>query len=94
MMGPLAFFTRALVAFEDIIVRQILKSPGFHRGVGRIHKMVHERKYGRNPHEPLYPGEATEDHSVKSSTGKFRQYFVQEIKDQWKGTVKDYPPKR
>ncbi|KIL90030.1 hypothetical protein FAVG1_06768 [Fusarium avenaceum] len=38
---------------------QILRRPGFHRAVGRIHKTINEKQYGRNPHEPLAPGEAT-----------------------------------
>lgn len=38
---------------------QILRQPGFHRAVGRIHRAIHEKQHGRNPHEPLAPGEAT-----------------------------------
>lgn len=38
---------------------QILRQPGFHRAVGKIHKEIHERQYGRNPNQPLAPGEAT-----------------------------------
>ena len=38
---------------------QILRRPGFHRAVGKIHKTINEKQYGRNPHEPLAPGEAT-----------------------------------
>lgn len=33
--------------------------PGFHRAVGQIHRRVHEAQYGRNPNQPLAPGEAT-----------------------------------
>ena len=38
---------------------QILRQPGFHRAVGRVHRAVNERKYGRDPNEPLSQGEAT-----------------------------------
>ncbi|KAL2687854.1 hypothetical protein Neosp_005423 [[Neocosmospora] mangrovei] len=38
---------------------EILRRPGFHRAVGKIHKTINEKQYGRNPHEPLAPGEAT-----------------------------------
>ncbi|KKP01157.1 hypothetical protein THAR02_06755 [Trichoderma harzianum] len=38
---------------------QILRQPGFHRAVGRIHRAINEKQHGRNPHEPLAPGEAT-----------------------------------
>lgn len=50
---------RAVMAFEDRIVELILRRPGFHRAVGRIHRTIHEHQHGRNPHEPLAPGEAT-----------------------------------
>lgn len=38
---------------------QILKIPAFHHGVRRIHRAVEDLRHGRNPNEPLYPGEAT-----------------------------------
>ncbi|RSL86419.1 hypothetical protein CEP51_002784 [Fusarium floridanum] len=50
---------RLIQSFEDHIVASILRRPGFHRAVGKIHKTINEKQYGRNPHEPLAPGEAT-----------------------------------
>ena len=43
----------------DSYSSQILRQPSFHRVVGRIHRAVNEKQYGRNPNEPLRPGEAT-----------------------------------
>ncbi|KAI8246098.1 hypothetical protein K4K55_011987 [Colletotrichum sp. SAR 10_96] len=59
MAPPLNLLIRALVAFEDVIIRQILRSPGFHRGVGRIQRFVDEKQNGPMPHEPLRQGEAS-----------------------------------
>lgn len=42
-----------------LIISQILRQPGFHRAVGRIHREIDERQNGRLPHDPLAPGEAT-----------------------------------
>lgn len=50
---------RAVQTMEDRIVELILRRPGFHRAVGKIHRTIHDRQYGRNPNEPLYQGEAT-----------------------------------
>ncbi|KAG6301112.1 hypothetical protein E4U09_005804 [Claviceps aff. purpurea] len=58
-MSPFLWALRIVHAFEDRIIEAILRQPGFHRAVGRIHRTIHERKHGRNPNEPLAPGEAT-----------------------------------
>ncbi|KAK4222397.1 hypothetical protein QBC38DRAFT_375189 [Podospora fimiseda] len=83
----------AFLQVEDALVRQILKSPGFHRGVQRIHRTVQEVKYGRNPNEPLKPGEATTNHN-KVDQDRFIKHFVDELKNQWKGTPTELPPKK
>jgi hypothetical protein len=57
-MGP-QFIFRLIAMFEDRIVETILRQPGFHRAVGRIHRTIHEKRHGRDPHNPLSPGEAT-----------------------------------
>jgi hypothetical protein len=79
---------------EDAIVSQILRSPGFHNGVRAIHRRVQDYRHGRNPDEPLRPGEATEDPSV-SKTG-FLTHFIDEIKNQFRGTPSDdlQPPSK
>ncbi|KAK1457501.1 hypothetical protein CMEL01_15981 [Colletotrichum melonis] len=79
MAPPLNLLIRALVAFEDVIIRQILRSPGFHRGVGRIHRYVDEKRNGPMPHEPLRQGQATANPEDRG----FLQYFIEELKNQF-----------
>ncbi|KAF6810506.1 hypothetical protein CSOJ01_06318 [Colletotrichum sojae] len=88
MAPPLNLILRALVAFEDVIIRQILRSPGFHRGVGKIQRFVDEKQNGPMPHEPLRQGEASADPEARG----FAHYFFQELKNQFRGTPSDPPP--
>ncbi|KAL2115111.1 hypothetical protein VTJ04DRAFT_10774 [Mycothermus thermophilus] len=74
---------------EDLIVAQILRSPTFHHGVQRIYRAVQELKYGRNPTEPLRPGEATAE---PGRAGSFLKHFVEELKNQARGKPTDPPP--
>lgn len=83
--GSLLF--RIVLAFENEIVTHILRRPGWHRGVGRIHKFVDEKRYGRNPNEPLAQGEAT---SNPESRG-FLTYFKDELLNQARGKPTDFP---
>ncbi|EQB50596.1 hypothetical protein GCG54_00010083 [Colletotrichum gloeosporioides] len=89
MAPPLNLLIRALVAFEDVIIRQILRSPGFHRGVGRIQRFVDEKQNGPMPHEPLRQGEA----SANPEDRGFAHHFFEELKNQFRGTPTD-PPRR
>ena len=72
---------------------QILKSPRFHHGVQRIHRVVEEARFGRNPNEPLRPGEATANPN-KADPETFFKHFVDELKNQWKGNPTNLPPPR
>lgn len=94
VMSPLHFLIVALRHMEDAIVSQILRSPGFHNGVRAIHRRVQDYRYGRNPDEPLRPGEATEDPSV-GKTG-FLTHFIDEIRNQIRGTPSNdvQPPQK
>ncbi|KAG5944936.1 hypothetical protein E4U53_006792 [Claviceps sorghi] len=88
-MSPFLWALRIVHAFE------ILRQPGFHRAVGRIHRTIHERKYGRNPHEPLAPGEATADPELTERRQSFLRHFVDELKKQFRGrptNLSDKPP--
>ncbi|KAL5601462.1 hypothetical protein BROUX41_002555 [Berkeleyomyces rouxiae] len=82
-------FIRILTHFEDQIVAHILRRPGFHRAVGKIQRSVDDMRYGRNPDEPLRPGEATEEQRAAGDTttqgGSFMAHFVQELKNQARG---------
>lgn len=81
---------RVIQSLEDRIVASILRQPGFHRAVGRVHKTIHERKYGRNPHEPLHPGEATAEPTSETPTSFFK-HFWDEMKNQFRGKPTDWP---
>ncbi|KAK3385209.1 hypothetical protein B0H63DRAFT_472533 [Podospora didyma] len=74
--------------FEDQVVHQILRSPAFHRGVRKVHRKVEDIRYGRDPLDPLRPGEAT------AEPGKpgFLKHFIDELKNQAKGTPTNPPP--
>ncbi|KAJ1326126.1 MIOREX complex component 7 [Microdochium nivale] len=83
-MAPWNLILRMVVAAEDYIVAQILRSPGFHRGVRSIHDRVNEHRHGRNPHDPLRPGEASRDPDQQPSNGFFG-HFVEELRNQARG---------
>lgn len=78
---------RTVVALEDRIVELILRRPGFHRVVGRIHKTVHEAQHGRYPNEPLSQGEASAN--PNRGSGGFLKFFKDEITNQFKGKPTD-----
>jgi hypothetical protein len=71
-------------------VDKLLRSPGFHRGVRRIHRSVEEYKHGRDPHDPLRQGEATKDPAQKSNG--FLTHFIGELRNQMRGTPTNPPP--
>ncbi|KAJ0345625.1 hypothetical protein COL154_010495 [Colletotrichum chrysophilum] len=95
MAPPLNLLIRALVAFEDVIIRQVRThhypsyGPGFHRGVGRIQRFVDEKQNGPMPHEPLRQGEA----SANPEDRGFAHHFFEELKNQFRGTPTDPPPR-
>ncbi|KAF7552518.1 hypothetical protein G7Z17_g4282 [Cylindrodendrum hubeiense] len=70
---------------------QILRMPGFHRAVGQIHKKVHEAQHGRNPNQPLAPGEATADPGAVGRKQRFAKHFFDELKNQVRGKPSDLP---
>ncbi|KAK0713741.1 hypothetical protein B0T26DRAFT_615606, partial [Lasiosphaeria miniovina] len=83
-------FMTVYLRVEDLIIAQILKSPGFHRGVRRIHRTVEDIRYGRDPHEPLRPGEATADPQKTQADG-FLKHFIDEVRNQFRGTPTNPP---
>ncbi|KAK3186566.1 hypothetical protein K4F52_004606 [Lecanicillium sp. MT-2017a] len=94
-MSPYWYALRVIQAFEDRIIQVILRQPGFHRAVGRIHRTIHEKQYGRNPHEPLNPGEATADPNSADQRRSFIKYFFDELRNQARGKptdIADKPP--
>ncbi|KAI5920161.1 hypothetical protein F4810DRAFT_713861 [Camillea tinctor] len=90
-MGPRFLLT---VILSDFIVKKLLRSPGFNRGVQRIHDQIQELKYGRNPHEPLRQGEATREQGV--DVNGFLAHFYDELRNQLRGkptNTTQAPPK-
>lgn len=81
---------RTIAAFEDRIIALILRQPGFHRAVGRVHRTIHEAQHGRNPNEPLYPGEATADPTRSGQSGFFK-HFRDELSNQFRGKPTELP---
>ncbi|KAI5859831.1 hypothetical protein GGS23DRAFT_583821 [Durotheca rogersii] len=77
---------------EDYIVRKLLRSPTFLRGVQRIHRIVHDYKHGRDPNEPLRAGEATRLPRT-SRLQQFFSHFIHELRSQVRGTT-NQPPKK
>ncbi|KAH7143607.1 hypothetical protein EDB81DRAFT_947664 [Dactylonectria macrodidyma] len=82
---------RVIQSFEDHIVASILRMPGFHRAVGQIHKRVHEAQHGRNPNQPLAPGEATADPDAIGRRDRFAKHFFEELKNQVRGKPTELP---
>ncbi|EXV06449.1 uncharacterized protein G6M90_00g044770 [Metarhizium brunneum] len=93
-MSPYLWALRLVQAFEDRIIEAILRQPGFHRAVGRIHRTIHEQRHGRNPHEPLAPGEATADPNATGRRQSFLRHFLDEIKNQFQGKPTDLANKK
>ncbi|POS70392.1 hypothetical protein DHEL01_v211215 [Diaporthe helianthi] len=76
---------------QDYIVERILRSPGFHNTVRRIHRRVQDQRHGRDPNEPLRPGEATELPGPNNKKS-FPKYFVEELMNQFRGSPINPPP--
>lgn len=102
MVGRWNLLGMALGMYEERIYEWLLRSPTFHAGVRRIHRALHERKHGRDPNEPLRPGEATAEQPLRrredggGDDGKpgFFKYFVEEMRNQLRGTpTEDIPPR-
>ncbi|KAK2596522.1 hypothetical protein N8I77_013409 [Diaporthe amygdali] len=79
------------LVLEDYIVERILRSPGFHSTVRRIHRKVQDQRHGRDPNEPLHPGEATELPGANENKS-FPKYFVEELMNQFRGSPTNPPP--
>jgi len=87
------FLSLFLVNLEDVLVRRILQIPGFHHGVRKIHRTVEDLRHGRDPNEPLRPGEATRDpNKPQVKLDVFFKHFTAELKNQALGRPTDLPP--
>ncbi|KAI9707559.1 MAG: hypothetical protein M1836_000520 [Candelina mexicana] len=66
---------------------QLLASPAFHRAVQRVHKKVRQIQHGKDPEDM---GGTNIDSTDPSETKKFIHYYIDELKEQIRGT----PPKK
>ncbi|KAH6649562.1 hypothetical protein F5144DRAFT_597106 [Chaetomium tenue] len=90
MMAPWGrLLWEVFLRFENVLVSQILRSPGFHRGVRRVHRTVEDIRYGRDPTDPLRQGEATAEPNRSSN---FIKYFIEELRNQARGKPTNPPP--
>jgi len=74
------------IMFEVWLTNRLTRSPTFHRGVGAIHKRIHEFKHGKDPAEMG----GTNIDKVPSQK-KFLEYYIEELKEQFRGNS---PPKK
>ncbi|KAK8054838.1 hypothetical protein PG993_000065 [Apiospora rasikravindrae] len=87
MVGRWNWVTAAFTVPVDGMVEALLRSPSFHAGVRRVHRVLDQRQNGPHPDEPLRPGEATEEQGVQR--GGFIKYFFEEIGNQALGRPTD-----
>ncbi|KAF7541503.1 hypothetical protein G7054_g615 [Neopestalotiopsis clavispora] len=93
MPNPLIWVVATVVlpAAEGLLQR-LVRSPQFYRGVERIHRKVEDYKHGRDPNDPLRPGEATREPEPEGRKGFFK-HFTEEMRNQLRGTpTEDLPP--
>ncbi|KAL3426297.1 hypothetical protein PVAG01_03088 [Phlyctema vagabunda] len=64
---------------------QLLQSPLFHDGVRKVHKTVHRVRHGKDPAEM---GGTNIDHVGESRPQRFLKFYIEELKDQIRGTTK------
>ncbi|KAI9858626.1 MAG: hypothetical protein M1824_004207 [Vezdaea acicularis] len=76
-----------LRVFEVWLTSRLLASPTFHRAVQSLHKRVHQLRHGKDPSEM---GGTNIEESGPSGSKDVFQYFVEELKDQFRGG----PPKK
>lgn len=94
MPNPLLWLAATVILpTAEALINRAVRSPQFHRGVQRIHRAVEDYKHGRDPNEPLRPGEATQDQGPPKADGFFK-YFTEEMRNQLRGTpTEDLPPR-
>jgi len=74
-----------LRVLEVWLTARLLRSPTFHRAVQHVHKKFHEIRYGKDPAEM---GGTKIDKPGGSDPQRFLQYYLEELKDQFRGSTK------
>ncbi|PVH87992.1 hypothetical protein DL98DRAFT_509502 [Cadophora sp. DSE1049] len=72
---------------EVWLTARLLNSTTFHKLVKRVHKKVHEIKLGEKLEDPSEMGGTNID-TPKHDTQRFLRYYMEELKDQFRGTTK------
>ncbi|KAH6653342.1 hypothetical protein BKA67DRAFT_659967 [Truncatella angustata] len=92
MPNPLVYVIASIVIpTAELLIERAVRSPRFHHGVQRIHRAVEDYKHGRDPNEPVRPGEATRDQALPKRDGFFK-YFTEELRNQLRGTPTEHLP--
>ncbi|PKY08106.1 hypothetical protein P168DRAFT_314234 [Aspergillus campestris IBT 28561] len=78
----------AFAKLEEMMIRRLLDSPLFHRGVGKIHDKVQRIRHG-TPSEDLRVTHKENENG--HGAGKFFEYFKEEIRDQVRWKPRDKP---
>lgn len=67
-----------LALLESFLVQQLLRTPGFHRGVEKVARQVHRVRHGIHPDDMG----GTKIDTPGGSSSEFRKHFLDEIKGQ------------
>lgn len=73
---------------EVWITARLLASPIFHRVVRRAHKKVHEIKRGEKLYDTSEGGGTNIEIPGADNAKKFVKHFLEEVKDQFRGSTK------
>ncbi|KAL2072188.1 hypothetical protein VTL71DRAFT_11531 [Oculimacula yallundae] len=71
---------------EVWLTERLLDSPAFHRVVKRVHKKVHEIQRGEKLEDPSETTGGTNIEAPKPDAQRFLKYYMEELRDQFKGT--------
>ncbi|KAN0101846.1 hypothetical protein V8E51_012356 [Hyaloscypha variabilis] len=77
-----------ILVLEAWLVQKLLGSSTFHRVVRRVHKKVHEVKQGEKLYDPSEMGGTQIDKPAGTDVQKFIRYYMEELKDQFRGSTK------
>ncbi|CZT01430.1 hypothetical protein WAI453_006916 [Rhynchosporium graminicola] len=70
---------------EVWLTARLLESQTFHKVVKRVHKKMHEIQRGEKLDDPSEMGGTNID-GPKPDAQRFLRYYMEELKDQFKGT--------
>jgi len=80
-------YDRQINNLQVWLTTRLLESAIFHKVVKRVHKKVHEIKLGEKLEDPSEMGGTNID-TPKPDAQRFLRYYMEELKDQFRGTTK------